>query len=86
MIFPGYTIKSFVFDVYGQHTEEQRAFVESVINKNKKLQEHIETMLMAYDQEIHFWPEYRKEFLDQLEIFFPNDLLLINYFMKYGKL
>lgn len=80
------TVEAYVREAWYNITEEQYKFICKAYNNNDDLKEYIEYNMCDFDEEEQSWRDYRNSIANTIDEAFPNEKLLIDYYLKYNEL
>ncbi len=80
------TVEAYVGEAWYNITAEQKAFIISVYEKNPELKSYIERNMEDFEEEEQSWRDYRNSMGSNIDGGYPNERLLIDYFIKYGSI
>ena len=78
------TVEAYVGECWHNITKEQKEFICNTYNANKELKEYIERQMENFDEDNQSWRDYRNSIAEYIDTDYPNERLLIDYYLEYG--
>lgn len=80
------TVEAYISEAWYNITKKQAEFIQKVYTKNIELKEYIERSMSDFNEEEQSWRDYRNAIANNVDESYPNEALLIDYYIKFWEL